>query len=161
MQAPRGSPGTQRQPWIVAQRARQQIGPILDGARAWSRRGRQQARDRAFVALRRTRHGIGIRHAPEHRSVPPRRKRDHQDIRTRVIEAVDVALERPVDEHVARLDAMTAGVAGFGIAAGQHDGGEAVRMLMARQDFVRRVVRAIHAAVGEMRSRRASSTPLW
>lgn len=75
-----------------------------------------------------------------------RRKRNDQDVGACASEAVDVALERPVDEHVACLHAMTAGVTSLGVAAAQDDGCEAVRVLVPREDFVRRMVRTIHPA---------------
>jgi hypothetical protein len=138
-----GGPRAERKRGVLDQRARQQIGPVVRHARARPQGAADECCRVRHVALGGADDRVAIGEPAQERACPCARDGHHEHFGTARVEAVEVTFEGLVDQHVAGPDAMTAGIARFGVASGQHDGGEAVRMLVPREHFVRRVEGAV------------------
>ena len=139
MQIAFAGPGRQRQGRIGAQRLRQLVGPVAVDRRTRRQGGQQLASGLVAIALGQAGDRVGIGDTAGHWCSVAVVDGQHQHVGAPRVEAVEVALPGLVQQDVARLHAMTAGVAGLHIAAAQHQGREAVVVRVPRQRLTRRV----------------------
>lgn len=128
-------PILQRKGRISPQCLGQCLWPVirLDGARRQTFDQEVKGCDRIFLTRANDRVRVGDR--TDRRALPFIGYREHQHFGSRPMKAIEMALERPVENHVAGAHTVPTGIARFVITARQNDRGECLAVAMARQGF--------------------------
>jgi len=151
MEALAAGPARNSEAGLGDQRRREHIRPILDVTRVRDE-ARRQHRARFFgVVFGDAGDAVGICQATMDGPLPIARKWKDQHLRG-TGEAIEMALERAVNQHVPGDDMMPASIAGFDIGAGENDGSEGRVVAVSVEHIVRMMMRAADPA--DVRGRR-------
>ena len=102
---------------IDPQRRCQRVWPVMRLGLALRHTLDQELQSFDWYLLTRADNCVGIGDRTDRESLPSVRCREDQHLGARSMEAVKVALERPMENHVAGANAMAAGIARFVITA--------------------------------------------
>jgi hypothetical protein len=127
------------------QRGREHIRPILDMTSARDYASRQRPACFFGIAFGDACDPVGIRQATMDRALPIARQRKDKHLR-RAGEAIEMTLERAVNQDIAGDDAMPAGVAGFDISARENDCREGRVVTVPVEHIVRMMMRVADPA---------------